>query len=109
MIRSAASVTAAPFERECLDVKISYAARAAPPSCPPAGPGETWCPRPGHPANVARVHVVESLTPRRLGPGFRWLLGSVVVSNTGDGIVLAAGPLLIASVTSDPLLVASGF
>ena len=52
---------------------------------------------------------MESLTPRRLGPGFRWLLGSVVVSNTGDGIVLAAGPLLIASMTSDPLLVASGF
>ena len=55
------------------------------------------------------MHLVESVTPRRLGPGFRWLLGSVVVSNTGDGIVLAAGPLLIASVTSDPLLVASGF
>lgn len=55
------------------------------------------------------MHLVESLTLRRLGPGFRWLLGSVVVSNTGDGIVLAAGPLLIASETSDPLLVASGF
>lgn len=52
---------------------------------------------------------MQSLAPERLGRSFRWLLASVVVANTGDGIALAAGPLLIASETSDPLLVASGF
>ena len=44
--------------------------------------------------------------PRRLGVGFRWLLASSWISNLGDGITLAAGPLLVASQTKDPLLVA---
>jgi predicted MFS family arabinose efflux permease len=43
--------------------------------------------------------------PARLGRGFRWLLSSAVVNNLGDGIALAAGPLLVASQTRDPLLV----
>lgn len=51
--------------------------------------------------------VVESFVPRRLGTSFRWLLASSWVSSLGDGIALAAGPLLVASLTSDPLLVAS--
>ncbi len=50
--------------------------------------------------------VVESISPARLGTSFRWLLTSSWVSNIGDGIGLAAGPLLIASQTRDPLLVA---
>lgn len=50
--------------------------------------------------------VVESIAPARLGRSFRWLLGSSWVSNIGDGIGLAAGPLLVASQTNDPLLVA---
>jgi MFS family permease len=41
-----------------------------------------------------------------MGSGFRWLLSSSWVSNLGDGIALAAGPLLVASQTGDPLLVA---
>src|SRR5919107_6454321 len=41
-----------------------------------------------------------------MGTPFRWLVGSSWVGNLGDGIGLAAGPLLIASQTSDPLLVA---
>jgi MFS family permease len=41
-----------------------------------------------------------------MGTSFRWLVGSAWVSNLGDGIGLAAGPLLVASQTSDPLLVA---
>jgi MFS family permease len=53
------------------------------------------------------VNLGESFWPARLGHSFRWLLGSVVVSNLGDGIALAAGPLLVASETRDPLLVAS--
>lgn len=50
----------------------------------------------------------EVLAPRRLGISFRWLLASTWTSNIGDGIALSAAPLLIASVTSSPLLVASG-
>ena len=41
-----------------------------------------------------------------MGTPFRWLVGSSWVGNLGDGIGLAAGPLLVASQTSDPLLVA---
>ncbi|NCT91426.1 MFS transporter [Cellulomonas sp. APG4] len=46
--------------------------------------------------------------PRRLGTGFRWLLASSWVTNLGDGVALAAGPLLIASLTRDARLVALG-
>jgi MFS family permease len=48
------------------------------------------------------------VAPRRLGRDFRWLLASSWTSNLGDGIALAAAPLLIASMTSSPILVASG-
>jgi MFS family permease len=41
-----------------------------------------------------------------MGKPFRWLVASTWISNLGDGIGLAAGPLLIASQTKDPLLVA---
>jgi MFS family permease len=41
-----------------------------------------------------------------MGTPFRWLVGSAWVGNLGDGIALAAGPLLVASQTSDPFLVA---
>jgi MFS family permease len=50
--------------------------------------------------------VVEGVLPVRMGTPFRWLVGSAWVGNLGDGIALAAGPLLVASQTSDPLLVA---
>ena len=43
--------------------------------------------------------------PGRLGKPFRGLLASSVITNFGDGIALAAGPLLVASQTRDPLLV----
>ncbi|SDH01912.1 MFS transporter [Microbacterium pygmaeum] len=48
------------------------------------------------------------IAPRRLGIDFRWLLASSWTSNLGDGIALSAAPLLIASLTSSPLLVAAG-
>jgi len=41
-----------------------------------------------------------------MGRNFRWLIASSWVSNIGDGIALAAGPLLVASQTQDPFLVA---
>ena len=49
--------------------------------------------------------VVEAVVPRRLGLPFRWLLASSWTSNLGDGIALAAGPLLVASQTDEPFLV----
>jgi MFS family permease len=49
--------------------------------------------------------VLDRVAPPRLGRDFRWLLSSALVNNTGDGIVLAAGPLLVASQTHDPFLV----
>jgi MFS family permease len=48
---------------------------------------------------------IESIVPTRLGRSFRWLLSATIVNNVGDGIVLAAGPLLVASLTRDPFLV----
>ncbi|MDT7545629.1 MAG: hypothetical protein QOE99_1739 [Actinomycetota bacterium] len=51
--------------------------------------------------------VVDRVIPRRLGVDFRWLISSSWVSNLGDGIAVAAGPLLVASQTKDPFLVAS--
>jgi predicted MFS family arabinose efflux permease len=50
--------------------------------------------------------IVEAVAPARLGPGFRWLLGSAWVSNLGDGFSMSAGPLLVASQSHDPRLVA---
>ena len=46
-----------------------------------------------------------TIVPSRLGTRFRWLLSSTVVNNVGDGIALAAGPLLVASLTRDAFLV----
>jgi predicted MFS family arabinose efflux permease len=51
------------------------------------------------------ARVIETVTPSRLGHSFRWLLASSAISNVGDGVALAAGPLLVASLTQDPLLV----
>ena len=50
--------------------------------------------------------IVDAVLPARMGTPFRWLVGSAWMGNLGDGIALAAGPLLVASQTSDPLLVA---
>ncbi|MGY1729573.1 MFS transporter [Geodermatophilus sp. SYSU D01062] len=52
--------------------------------------------------------VVEAVLPARMGTSFRWLVASSWVSNLGDGVALAAGPLLVAARTQDPLLVALG-
>lgn len=50
--------------------------------------------------------LVETVLPGRLGVPFRWLVVSTFVSNLGDGLALAAGPLLVASLTDDARLVA---
>ena len=49
--------------------------------------------------------ITETVVPARLGRSFRWLLAATIVNNAGDGVVLAAGPLLVASQTQDPFLV----
>jgi predicted MFS family arabinose efflux permease len=48
------------------------------------------------------------VAPPRLGTPFRWLLASSWTTNLSDGIAIAAGPLLVASQTDEPLLVAMG-
>jgi len=45
---------------------------------------------------LAPARVIETVTPSRLGHSFRWLLASSAISNIGDGVALAAGPLLVA-------------
>ncbi|MGH2928935.1 MAG: MFS transporter, partial [Solirubrobacteraceae bacterium] len=50
--------------------------------------------------------LVDVVAPARLGRDFRWLLASSWITYLGDGITLAAGPLLVASQTRSPLAVA---
>jgi predicted MFS family arabinose efflux permease len=50
--------------------------------------------------------LLDTAAPPRMGVRFRWLLASSWVSNLGDGLALAAGPLLVASQTRDAFLVA---
>src|SRR5258705_8854050 len=47
----------------------------------------------------------EVVVPARLGSGYRWLLASSWTTNLGDGIAVAAGPLLVASLTDNAFLV----
>ncbi|NUT33076.1 MAG: MFS transporter [Hamadaea sp.] len=49
--------------------------------------------------------ILETLVPSRLGTGFRWLMASSWTANLSDGVAIAAGPLLVASLTDDPFLV----
>src|SRR5918999_1274062 len=56
------------------------------------------------PWHVGRL--VEMVLPARMGTAFPGLVGSSWLTNLGDGLSLAAGPLLIASQTQDPVLVA---
>jgi MFS family permease len=52
------------------------------------------------------VTLAARLAPARLGRDFRWLWSASTASNLGDGILLAAGPLLVASITREPFAVA---
>jgi MFS family permease len=53
--------------------------------------------------------LLEVVAPARLGRPFRWLLSSSAITNLGDGVIVAAGPLLLASLTSDAFLVSLAF
>lgn len=50
--------------------------------------------------------LLDIVVPTRLGVGFRFLLGSTVLACIGDGMALAAGPLLVSSLTRNAFLVA---
>jgi predicted MFS family arabinose efflux permease len=53
------------------------------------------------------VHrIIEVVLPARLGRSFRWLVASSWSTNLSDGLGIAAGPLLVASQTDDPVLIA---
>lgn len=54
----------------------------------------------------AACRVGEVVAPARLGRDFRWLLSSVWTGNLGDGLAIAAGPLLVAQQTDSPFLIA---
>ncbi|RKR89235.1 transmembrane secretion effector [Micromonospora pisi] len=49
---------------------------------------------------------MRALVSARLGADFTKLWTASAVSNIGDGVTMAAGPLLVASITADPALVA---
>ncbi len=51
------------------------------------------------------ARIAETVAPSRLGRSFRWLLAATIINNAGDGVVISAGPLLVASQTHDPFLV----
>src|SRR5215218_9868970 len=53
--------------------------------------------------------IVRAVAPERLGRPFRWMLGAGFVMNLGDGVLIAAGPLLVAAQTRDPFLVSLAF
>ena len=55
---------------------------------------------------AARVTPVARLLPPALGRDFRWLWASSTASNLGDGLLLSAGPLLVTTITRDPVAVA---
>ena len=55
---------------------------------------------------ISRVTVAARLAPAHLGRDFRWIWAASTVSNLGDGIVLAAGPLLVATISGEPFAVA---
>ena len=52
------------------------------------------------------IAIADRLAPRALGRDFRWLWSASTVSNVGDGLLIAAGPLLVTTITHEPFAVA---
>jgi MFS family permease len=57
------------------------------------------------PVRLLPTRLIETVAPTRLGRSFRYLLAANSIDNAGDGIVIAAGPLLVASLTHEAFLV----
>jgi MFS family permease len=53
------------------------------------------------------TRLTERLAPAALGRDFRWLWASSAASNLGDGVLLSAGPLLVTTLTREPIAVAA--
>ena len=51
------------------------------------------------------ARLIETIAPARLGRSFRFLFAGITINNAGDGVLISAGPLLVASLTQDPFLV----
>ncbi len=51
--------------------------------------------------------LVERAAPAVLGRDFRWLWAQSTITNLGDGVLLSAGPLLVTTITREPLAVAA--
>jgi uridine kinase/MFS family permease len=49
---------------------------------------------------------LRAASPRDLGPNFGWIWSASTAGNLADGVLLAAGPLLVASITLEPFAVA---
>lgn len=60
------------------------------------------------PLGVKSFALMDRVCPPAFGPQFKLFLTSSWLANLGDGILLAAGPLLVASLTPSPVLVAMG-
>jgi MFS family permease len=58
-------------------------------------------------ASGIRGGVVERIAPGALGRDFRWLWGASLATNLGDGALLAAGPLLVTTITREPFAIAA--
>jgi MFS family permease len=58
--------------------------------------------RPSLPSALAR-----RLAPPSLGRDFRWLWASSAITNLGDGLLLSAGPLLVTTISREPIAVAA--
>lgn len=50
--------------------------------------------------------VIDAVAPPRFGRNFRRLLASSWAADLGDGVALAAGPLLVVSLTREPFVIA---
>lgn len=59
-----------------------------------------------HPAGRPSRSPLEVLAPSVLGRDFRWLWAQSSLTNLSDGILLSAGPLLVTTLTREPLAVA---
>jgi MFS family permease len=51
--------------------------------------------------------VIARIAPPALGRDFRWLWAQATITNLGDGMLLAAGPLLVTTITREPFAVAA--
>jgi MFS family permease len=54
-----------------------------------------------------RRDLIARVAPPALGRDFRWLWAQATITNLGDGMLLAAGPLLVTTITREPFAVAA--